>query len=99
MSCGNPHELDCGEVLRRVEVFLEQEIGSGASVQVSYQRIERHLHECSPCEEEYEVRVYQLEEQVRSQMARCCAEHAPEELRVRVLQRLQALGRDLGTTP
>jgi mycothiol system anti-sigma-R factor len=96
MSCGQPHELDCHEVLRRADVFLEHRLDGDLSVAeqpaVSFVRIEQHLHECHPCERQYEGAVYQLDEQVRAAVLRCCHEdHAPDDLRSRVLRRLAEL--------
>ena len=30
MSCGNPHETDCSEVLARVSVFLDHSLVDGS---------------------------------------------------------------------
>jgi mycothiol system anti-sigma-R factor len=81
--------MDCGEVLRRVEVFLEHT--SDADGTVAYHRIEQHLHECPNCEHEYEVAIYQVGDVIRALVSRCCHEHAPDELRRKVLARLKHL--------
>jgi len=88
MSCGNPHETDCAEVLQRVSVFLDHSLSEGSPV--GYGAIEAHLVECQPCLEQYGVHVEDLQNAVRAMLNRCCGhEHAPDELRVRVLQRIR----------
>ena len=82
MSCGNPHETPCSEVIEQVYFFLDGEINS--SVQT---RIRVHLDECGPC-----LRQYGLEQEVKALVHRCCgAEAAPEGLRESVLVRLHEL--------
>lgn len=88
MSCGNPHETDCSEVLARVSVFLDHNLTEHSDV--GYDAIEQHLVECEPCLESYGVQVEELQRAVRAALSRCCGhEHAPDELRVRVLQRIR----------
>jgi len=44
MSCGNPHDVDCSEVIEQVYLYLDGEIDDeGRST------IREHLDECSPC--------------------------------------------------
>jgi mycothiol system anti-sigma-R factor len=53
----------------------------------SYAIVEEHLDECAPC-----LRKYDLERVVKELVARSCAcEQAPEELRQRVLTRIQEI--------
>jgi len=88
MSCGNPHAVDCAEVLARVSVFLDHSLSDGSTV--GYSAIEEHLLECQPCLEQYGVEVEDVQQAVRSLLARCYGnDHAPEELRLRVLQRIR----------
>ncbi len=83
MSCGEPHEVDCSEILDRVYLFLDHEMAGD----MSYSVIEQHLDECAPC-----LRKYDLEREVKALLARSCGcEHAPEELRQRVLMRIREL--------
>ena len=43
-----------------------------------------------PCLESYGVQVEELQRAVRAALSRCCGhEHAPDELRMRVLQRIR----------
>jgi mycothiol system anti-sigma-R factor len=84
MSCGEPHDTDCAEILDRVYVFLDHEMSDEPA---SYAIVEEHLDECAPC-----LRKYDLERVVKELVARSCAcEQAPEELRQRVLTRIQEI--------
>lgn len=88
MSCGNPHETDCADVLARVSLFLDHTLADGSDV--GYGAIEQHLRECQPCLEQYGVQVEELQNVVRAVLHRCCGhDHAPDELRLRVLQRIR----------
>ena len=40
MSCGNPHEVPCSEVLDRVYTYLDGEMD-----QISYAKVQVHLDE------------------------------------------------------
>ncbi len=80
MSCGDPHEKDCGEVLDEVYLYLD-----GEQDAVSRDRIRSHLDECAPC-----LRQYGLEQAVKALVARCCGgDRPPVDLRERVLVRIQ----------
>lgn len=88
MSCGSPHEVDCSEIIERVYYYLDNEIDDS-----DRHRIRQHLDECAPC-----LRQYGIEQEVKALVARCCgAEVAPEELRSRVLTKLQQVRVELGT--
>ena len=80
MSCGDPHETPCSEVLEAVYLYLDGEDDGAHS-----SRWMRTLSWCAPC-----LRQYGLEQAVKALVARCCGgEHAPDELRSRVLTRIQ----------
>jgi mycothiol system anti-sigma-R factor len=80
MSCGDPHETDCREVLDKVYLYLDGEADDG-----DLRKIRLHLDECAPC-----LRQYGLEQQVKALVARCCgSDPAPDGLRVRVLERIR----------
>ncbi|MGI8699497.1 MAG: mycothiol system anti-sigma-R factor [Mycobacteriales bacterium] len=81
MSCGNPHETDCREVLAEVYFYLDEEMPDERR-----SRIRDHLDECVHC-----LRRYGLEQEVKALVARCCSDPAPEGLRDRVLSRLLAV--------
>jgi mycothiol system anti-sigma-R factor len=80
MSCGDPHETPCSEVLESVYLYLDGEQDSDG-----HDRVRIHLDECAPC-----LREYGLEQAVMALVARCCgSESTPVDLRTRVLARIQ----------
>ena len=80
MSCGEPHETPCSEVLEKVYLYLD---GEAESEDHAHVRI--HLDECAPC-----LRQYGLEQAVKALVARCCGGDAPPaDLRERVMVRIQ----------
>jgi mycothiol system anti-sigma-R factor len=82
VSCGEPHETDCREVLAEVYLYLDLECGDERR-----SLIRHHLDECSPC-----LREYGIEKEVKALVARCCGnETAPAELRERLRVRLSEL--------
>lgn len=79
MSCGNPHETDCSEVLDEVYVYLDLECDEQRR-----DLIRTHLDECSPC-----LREFGIEQEVKALVSRCCGgERAPEALRERLRAKL-----------
>ena len=88
MSCGNPHETDCREVIAEVYLYLDLECSEERRA-----TIKRHLDECSPC-----LREYGIEHEVKALVARCCGdERAPAELRERLRSKLSELVVDVET--
>jgi mycothiol system anti-sigma-R factor len=84
MSCGEPHDVDCAEIIDRVYLFLDHEMGDETS---AYAAIEEHLDECGPCFAKVD-----LERAIRTMVARSCGcEHAPDELKQRVLARIREI--------
>jgi mycothiol system anti-sigma-R factor len=79
MSCGEPHETPCSEVLQKVYLYLDGEADDD-----DRDHIRIHLDECAPC-----LRQYGLELAVKALVARSCSEAAPIDLRERVLLRIQ----------
>jgi mycothiol system anti-sigma-R factor len=79
MSCGRHHDTDCGEVLARVYAYIDSELDERPRAEVV-----QHLEECGPC-----LRKYHLERTVKALVARSCTEHAPEELRNKVLVKIR----------
>ena len=80
MSCGDPHETSCSEVLAAVYLYLD-----GEQDGEHHDETRLHLDECSPC-----LREYGLEQMVKALVARTCgADPAPVDLRERVLLRIQ----------
>lgn len=80
MSCGNPHETDCSEVLERVYEYLDGELDTHA-----FGKIQQHLDECGPCLSEYDLDVV-LKKLVRRS---CGGDCAPEELRTRIMLKIR----------
>lgn len=82
MSCGDPHETDCREVLAEVYLYLDLECSDSRRG-----LIRQHLDECSPC-----LREYGIEQEVKALVARCCGdETAPATLRERLRLKLAEL--------
>ncbi|MEU9832964.1 mycothiol system anti-sigma-R factor [Streptosporangium sp. NPDC048047] len=86
MSCGKPHSTDCREVLDKVYDYLDGELDDGRCVD-----IREHLDECGPCLEEYG-----LEQVVKQLVAKHCGcDRAPEDLRAKVLRRIDQVRSEL----
>jgi mycothiol system anti-sigma-R factor len=82
VSCGDPHETDCREVIAEVYLYLDLECAGDRR-----DLIRKHLDECSPC-----LREYGIEQEVKALVARCCgSETAPAELRARLRLKLSQL--------
>jgi mycothiol system anti-sigma-R factor len=76
VSCGNHHEIDCGEVLDRVFEYLDGEMTTD-----DVAKIRQHLDECGPCLAEYG-----LDRMLKSLVRRSCpCEVAPDALRARIM--------------
>ena len=82
MSCGDPHETDCSDVLAEVYLYLDLECSDDRR-----ELIKQHLDECSPC-----LREFGIEQEVKALVARCCgSELAPAELKSRLRLKLSEL--------
>jgi mycothiol system anti-sigma-R factor len=82
MSCGNPHDKPCDEVLAEVYYYLDGELGERTHAEVRH-----HLDECGPC-----LREYGLEEVVKKLVSKSCGcDPVPADLRAKVLIRIQQL--------
>ena len=81
MSTSDGHELDCGDVVEAVYLYLDGELSSDV-----IDNIRQHLDECSPCLCEYGI-----EQEVKALIARSCCETAPDALRASVVQRLEVV--------
>ncbi|MCW2665233.1 MAG: rsrA [Frankiales bacterium] len=80
MSCGDPHETSCSEVLAAVYLYLD-----GEQDAEHHDKVRIHLDECSPC-----LRQYGLEQAVKTLVAKHCGnDPVPLDLRDRVLVRIQ----------
>jgi len=82
VSCGDPHDVDCRQVLDEVYLFLDLECSDDRRAVIG-----THLAECSPC-----LREYGIEQEVKALVSRCCGgDRAPVELRERLRARLNEL--------
>ena len=82
MSCGEPHETDCSEVLEHLYEFLDSEMPD-----VDRDKFQQHFKECSPCLEKYG-----LEEAVKKLVKRCCGhDDVPTDLRSKVMGRIELI--------
>lgn len=89
MSCGGHHDVDCGEILQRVYVFIDNELEDASCAE-----IKAHLDECAPCLDEYD-----LERCVKKLVNRSCGdEHAPDALRQKILARITEVRLEISTT-
>jgi mycothiol system anti-sigma-R factor len=83
VSCGDPHEIDCRQILTEVYLYLDYECSDERRTS-----IRTHLDECNPC-----LREYGIEQEVKALVARCCGtDKAPVELRDRLRHKLSGLG-------
>lgn len=91
MNCDDvgqePGGVDCQEVLDRVYVYVDGEMGP-----TDVAGIRRHLEECGPC-----LRSVDVEVMLKALVARSCREHAPEQLRQRVLVRLEQVRMEISS--
>ncbi|MBC2873601.1 MULTISPECIES: mycothiol system anti-sigma-R factor [Streptomyces] len=82
MSCGEPHETDCSEVLDHLYEYLDREMPDGDCA-----KFEVHIDECSPCLEKYG-----LEQAVKKLVKRCCGhDDVPADLRSKVMGRIELI--------
>jgi mycothiol system anti-sigma-R factor len=82
VSCGEPHEIDCNDILNEVYLYLDLECSDERRT-----AIKTHLDECTPCLAEYGI-----EQEVKALVARCCGtDRAPAELRERLRAKISSL--------
>ncbi|MFI9270459.1 mycothiol system anti-sigma-R factor [Kitasatospora sp. NPDC052896] len=82
MSCGGPHDTDCGEVLDHLYEFLDNEMAEGDCA-----KLRQHFEECSPCLEKYG-----LEQAIKALIKRSCGcDDTPSDLRSKVLARIDSI--------
>jgi mycothiol system anti-sigma-R factor len=88
MSCGEPHDVDCHEVIRQVYLYLDGEIDDSGRAEVR-----DHLEECGPC-----LREFGIEQEVKALVARCCgSDAAPDELKQRLRVKLAEVRVEIST--
>jgi mycothiol system anti-sigma-R factor len=79
MSCGDPPDVDCSEVIRQVYLYLDGEIDDSGRTEVR-----THLDECGPC-----LRQFGIEQEVKALVARCCgSDVAPDGMKERLRAKL-----------
>jgi mycothiol system anti-sigma-R factor len=89
MSCGRPHDMPCSEVLALVYSYLDGELGESGCGEVR-----KHLDECGPC-----LREFGLEEAVKRLVHKTCGhDPVPQDLRAKVLSRIQQVRYELEVT-
>ncbi|MGA5818908.1 mycothiol system anti-sigma-R factor [Kitasatospora sp. NPDC094028] len=82
MSCGDPHETECGEVLDHLYEFLDNEMAEGDCA-----KLREHFDECSPC-----LKQYGLEQAIKALIKRSCGcDDTPADLRGKVLARIDSI--------
>jgi mycothiol system anti-sigma-R factor len=82
VSCGKPHEINCGQILNEVYLFLDLECSDDRRA-----AIQHHLDECTAC-----LREYGIEQEVRALVQRCCGgDRAPDVVRERLRSKIAAL--------
>ena len=87
MSCGEPHETDCSEVLEELWLLLDHECGAERK-----RLLKQHLDECYPCLERYG-----LEEQLKALLHRKCGgDQAPDTLKERLRESLRQITEQIG---
>jgi mycothiol system anti-sigma-R factor len=80
MSCGDPHDTSCSEVLARIYAYLDGDLDQGRCSDIA-----KHLDECGPC-----LREYGLEEAVKKLVRKHCGrDPIPTDLRSKVLIRIR----------
>jgi mycothiol system anti-sigma-R factor len=81
VSCADPNETDCAEVLAEVWLFLDNECD-----QIRRDLLRQHLDECHPC-----LAAFGIEEKLKELLARKCGgEHAPNTLRDRLREQIRS---------
>ncbi|MEV0191215.1 mycothiol system anti-sigma-R factor [Kitasatospora purpeofusca] len=82
MSCGDPHDTECGEVLDHLYEFLDNEMAEG-----DCDKLRVHFEECSPC-----LKQYGLEQAIKALIKRSCGcDDTPADLRGKVLARIDSI--------
>lgn len=90
MSCGNPHETPCHDVLHSLLLFIDHELEDQNQVH----QIEIHIQECPPCNQEFEHEQHVLLK-IKDLMAGSCSEKAPEALYEKILSQTDLLAQQM----
>ncbi len=88
MSCGQPHEVDCRDVLEALDAYLD-----GEDTALDRAKIVEHLDECAPCLQEHHI-----ERLVKARVARAYGDETCSELvRTRILTTIREVRVSGGT--
>ena len=83
----DPSLADCADFFERIVYFLDNELD-----EADCSAVRLHLDSCNPCLEKYD-----LQRTVKAVVARSCSETAPDELRQRVMLRIQQVQVEIRT--
>jgi mycothiol system anti-sigma-R factor len=78
-SHGEVTPQECVDFLEQIVFFIDNELA-----EADCSAVRAHLDSCNPCLEKYD-----LQRTMKAVVARSCSEVAPEELRAKVMVRLQ----------
>ena len=81
MSCGNPHQVPCTQVLSLIYVYIDDEIDEVQRVEVT-----THLGECPPCGEQFTI-----ERRIRERVRSACGCEVDAEVRARMVARIRSV--------
>ena len=85
----DPSLADCADFLEQIVYFLDNELD-----EADCSAVRLHLDSCNPCLEKFD-----LQRTVKAVVARSCSEHAPEDLRQRVLLRIRQVQVEIREVP
>lgn len=77
-ASGEVSPSECADFLEQIVYLIDNELSA-----TDCEAVRAHLHSCGPCLEKYD-----LQRTVKQVVARSCSEHAPSELRAKILLRL-----------
>lgn len=87
MSCGDPEDPDCAQVLAQVYEYLDGEMSAQDLI-----KIREHLEDCGGC-----LRQYDLDVALKALVRRSCGcEQAPADLRQRIMVQISQVRVELG---
>jgi mycothiol system anti-sigma-R factor len=90
MSCGNPHETPCHDVLHSLILFIDDELEDQNQVH----QIEIHIQECPPCNQELQHEQVVLS-RLKELMTSSCNEKASDALHEKILSQTEELAQQM----
>ena len=90
MSCGNPHETPCHDVLHSLVLFIDHELED----QNQIHQIEIHVQECPPCNKELQHEQNVLVK-LKELMSKSCNETASAALQEKLLSQTDQLAQQM----